>query len=802
MNALRRLRSSWRIAAILALAAGIGVPLVVGCSTGGGGGGGGMVLLSFNLENIRSVFLNERLVFKFSQPVDRNSVNSNTIRIRYDASRIDRDGDGQADNPSDTNAAPQGTFTVSGDTVFFDPKLPVRCDNSDPGLVPTHTPVGSTMTLNLVYSVTIPALSTSNPGVVRSTGGRPMSRAYQATFQTVFDASFPPDIASGSFFDVFPGRPFVASIEATPSAGGASPTTSIGVVFSEPILPSSLCGEESLFLEAVGPNLGKTERVSASVFVDQLPARTRVTLRPTIPIPGNTEVRIRVSDAIRDFGGNRLNLSAPATPPLVVRVMPTTPQSGFFEELFDGPANEDVDATGAEWGGGILTPGAGGDASDGPFVPTANTTIDTTTKSLYQFSRLDIPEGVTVRITGPNACRILVASTARIVGRLSLEGGIGGDVVTSPETGGPGGAGGPGGFAGGNGDSDPGGGGLNGQGPGGGQGSVSSAANAGTNETTGGGGGGSYGLPGEPGDNTLRILPPGQPGPVYGDPTLNPNLGFLVGGSGGGGAGWCDLNDEPGSGGGGGGGALQLQVGRGVSLLRGLNTAGSISASGGKSGDNLSALGASGGGGSGGAILLQAAAGNVLVGNDSEILAIGGPFGDTGHDTPLPPNKGHGGIGGVGRIRVEVDQSRGFSLVTADPDAIQPSPNPFMGAQFDFAGAVSVGTSRFFDTRSLFPNYSFVPGGTVPGVGLPYNEDNADRFPPGTIVYLFQGAQEDPDNPGLPDLDALRPPTFTFNIDEVDDSRFIRFQVLFVMPTPAPLDLPTVSTVRFAFSTN
>lgn len=798
MKALRRsfVVGSRRAAVALGMALGT---IVLGCSGGSGGGGGDLALLSFNLENVRSVFLNERLVFKFTEPIDPASVNANTIRIRYDASMIDRNGDGQADNPNDTNAAPEGVFTVSGDTVFFDPKLPSDADNSDPGLVPSYIPIGTSATLNIIYSVTIPAPTQSSPASVKSTRGRAIVRTFQSTFQTVFDPTFPPDISSTSFFDVFPGRPFIRSVEATPSQFGADPNSVISVVFSEPILPSSLSEDDSIFLEAIGPSLGRAERVTASVFIEQLPAATRVTFRPTITLPGGVQVNIRATEDIRDFGGNRLSLTEPGTPPLVVQVLPTATQSGFFQETFDTPDNEDVAATGASWANGVLLPGAGGDASDGPFRPTTNTVIDTTVKTLYQFSSFEIPEGVTVTVIGPNACRIFAASTVTILGNLNLN-GVSAATATSagPSAGGRGGAG---GFAGGDGAGGPGGFGGNGLGPGGGFGSISSAVNQTPDlaETASGGGGASYSQMANPGDSTGRTLAPGLPGLEYGDPTLNPALGFLLGGSGGGGAGWSDRQNSPGSGGGGGGGALQLQAGRGITLIKGVNTAGMLTANGGNGGENQTALGAGGGGGSGGGLLIQSGAGNVLVGADAAIRARFGTGGVTADD---PGDKGRGGNGSLGRIRIEIDQSLGFALVTAGPGAIDPQANPVEGAQFDFAGVVSVGTTQFFDTRTLFPNYTFVPGGVIPGVGLPYSEDNSFLFAPGTIVYLFQGAPEDPDNPGLPDLDQLRPPTFTFNIDEVDDSRFIRVQVLFVTPTPVPPAPPAVEAVRFSYTFN
>ncbi|MDA1259901.1 MAG: Ig-like domain-containing protein [Planctomycetota bacterium] len=156
-----------------------------------------------------------------------------------------------------------------------------------------------------------------------------------------------------------------------------------------------------------------------------------------------------------------------------------------------------------------------------------------------------------------------------------------------------------------------------------------------------------------------------------GTETLNPDLGLLLGGSGGGGAGnnqhgsWKEnptlgngdidtFRGADGAGGGAGGGAVQLHSGSDLSLT------GSLSANGGDGGSsefmlsvpwadvNAITVGTpgdgGGGGGSGGAVLVQAN-GAMTLGADSISVAGGaGGLGSAGN---------HGGTGGTGLVRIE-----------------------------------------------------------------------------------------------------------------------------------------------------
>lgn len=248
-----------------------------------------------------------------------------------------------------------------------------------------------------------------------------------------------------------------------------------------------------------------------------------------------------------------------------------------------------------------------------------------------------------------------------------------------------------------------------------------------------GGGGGGYKTPGSPGSQGTApyggltqgcalsaVIPLAQPSPggpaVVADPTLNPDLGFLLGGSGGGGTGVnphdskplpvgiaCDINSinvvptdkvvyQTGCGGGGGGGAGQIQVGRDATF----QAPGLIDASGGRGGSSLSSAtanpgsgtGSGGGGGSGGAVLLQVARQIALPASTSFVLRVKGGAGG-----PNTVTQAVGGAGGDGYARIEADPAPPLGTFTNFVDPIASltvgTYVPFTGSAANFSGATS-----------------------------------------------------------------------------------------------------------------
>lgn len=252
---------------------------------------------------------------------------------------------------------------------------------------------------------------------------------------------------------------------------------------------------------------------------------------------------------------------------------------------------------------------SGSTGADGAFEPTEDTELVLPEDGIFNFTTVNIPEGVTVtfrRNRNNTPVTILASGDVTVAGTISVNGEDGN--VQVPGRGGPGGySGGYGGIAGG-----PGG---NGEGPGGG----------GAGRYAGGGGFGTEGGQGVKNGNVLN-----NGGKVYGNERLLP----IIGGSGGGGG---SENLTANGGGGGGGGSLLIASSGTINII------GAITANGGNGVGGNNYYGNSGGG-SGGSIRLLA---HTISGNGM-ITARGGAgaygYGD---------NKA--GDGGIGRIRLEAE---------------------------------------------------------------------------------------------------------------------------------------------------
>ncbi|MBI3847281.1 MAG: hypothetical protein HY292_21845 [Planctomycetes bacterium] len=833
------------------------VLLPLGCGGGGGGGGGDLTVSSFNLDAVRGTFLNEALVFTFSNNVDPASVTNQTIQLRYDASLLDRNGDGQPDDPGNTNAIPEGTFTVNGNIVTFRPKLPSRPNNSDAGIPPTYIMnIGTPPMPTLIGTVTvfIPGFPATN--TVRTPTGRPLARDFRSSFVPVTDN--PSNVSATSFIDPAPGSaPTLQQLVLPRTLLNVSVDSCVQVRFTEPILPSSVT-PTSIFLTAVAPNTGIVTVVPSMPFIIQEGTTSLITLyvgsldrcsaNPNVPLAGGVRYIVNYTNDLKGFG--------PSNDVQVTGSFPTfttasvTPGSGSFQEPFDTTDRRDASLSGAKWAPmsnpGHLVATAGGTGDDGPFTPTVDTVINTDTRpgdpndptnlpGTFNWSTINIPQRVTVTVTGHNPLHARAASV-NINGKLDVSGQAGGNLnPTNTAANTLGGAGGPGGGHGGDGGMDtstPGNpgpeDGTNGTSgapdgiTGAGLGSAGFVASV-PNQDAGGGGGGSYGTPtGSPGVADSGG-PGGSTGASYGGATLDPGLGLLLAGAGGGGAGFSVRTSgtaplrEAGTGGGGGGGVLEIISGTDITVeTRTTDTTvpvATIKCDGGAGGlvpiNSPALFAAAGGGGSGGAILLRAV-NNVQVisiagrGSDRTLVTARGGAGGTVNGTSGP---GAGGSGGKGRINFQANGIVTEGAVTQS--TVDPQDAGYMLERADpwpLAGNYSFATSTWFDTHHLFPNFSF--DRTTDAL------DDASafaspEFPQERIVqYLFQGAAEDPANLGQADPNSIRPANghFTANIDEVDDSRFIRFRVVLFIPpdisNPNPGQVPTVDQLGFVYSFN
>jgi hypothetical protein len=250
---------------------------------------------------------------------------------------------------------------------------------------------------------------------------------------------------------------------------------------------------------------------------------------------------------------------------------------------------------------------SGSTGLDGAFDPETSITLELPESGIYNFTNVNIREGVTVFFSrnGANTPVVIRATgDVNIAGTIDISGKSaapikGGTGANFPE----GGIGGPGGFNGGRG-GDPGGGpGGSGQGVGGGMGGSLMYTNGYTYAEGGGGagyltaGGASYQKAYSYGGSS------GVGGASHGSNTVLPVLGGSGGGGGGGAA--AVANGSTGGGGGGGGGAILIAATGKFSL------SGAILARGGRGGiitpsTSGSLEGGEGGGGSGGMIRILA----------------------------------------------------------------------------------------------------------------------------------------------------------------------------------------------------
>ena len=362
---------------------------------------------------------------------------------------------------------------------------------------------------------------------------------------------------------------------------------------------------------------------------------------------------------------------------------------------------------------------SGSTGADGAFNPTTSQTLQLPESGVFNFTTVNIPEGVTIRF-GRNSRNTPVTILA--TGNVTVAGTI--DVSGFPGTAVIGGKGGPGGFDGGSGgpptvavnNQFPNSPGSNGDGPGGGSGGGSAT----TPDTFGTGGGGGYGFPGSSGSNFPSVtgVTHGSGGPTYGLPTLLP----LTGGSGGGG----DTGGfTHGVGGGGGGGAL-LIASSGAITFSGNTAPAHIFANGGN-GCICTSIGS--GGGSGGAVRLIA---NTVTG----LLRInaGGGFASGTFTGNV-----RGGNGGGGYLRIEAFDLSSLELQhpgVNNPRVITSTPGIIMLPNLPGIRIVSV-------AGIMPPNQPAGSLNAAPDIILPNSQSNpvnvalaATNIQPGTILQV------------------------------------------------------------------
>jgi hypothetical protein len=437
---------------------------------------------------VTNVFVNQEIRLAFTNPIDPNSISTNSFQL------IERD----------TGKTPAGTFTIDA----VDPRILVYRPQV------TFDSAGNPifgLTRDAVYIFTVPAIG--QPGqlgpFIRSTIGTPNSTFLQCALT-----------ASEDVRDASPGRPrastFVRRVlgyEANgdpivdPNEAPASGTdsvwrdTSVRIVFNDVMNPATLAnpvtGQSShirAFVDADGNTADPSDQVALNgtytVTIDQrVPPSSTVIFTPATGLPSAgsdddnpRKVVITLSPQIADLGGNLLVNPGPiAFEPEQILFDPI-----FIDEPFDDPSREDSVRTGSSWGAGVLAAGPGGGTGRlGDLVVLPNTVVELNTDSedfssitnpaifnpaniiepgpapfvveggVFEFTRLRVDGGGILRFRGSRPARIYVRGVCDIQGEIQVNGTSATLHAATSLDGGVGGAAGPNGGAGGRGGRRP-----------------------------------------------------------------------------------------------------------------------------------------------------------------------------------------------------------------------------------------------------------------------------------------------------------------------------------------------------------
>lgn len=431
---------------------------------------------------ITDVFLNQEIRVRFSNPIRASSVTGSTFQL------VERD----------TGRAPPGDTSIDpGDpsTLIYRPRLTVDSSGN---------PIFG-LTAGETYDLKIPGTLLDDPPYISSQIGQLNSSRLFCTL-----------VASRGVFDAKPGSPRVSvTVDRVIRDGGGNPIgieegvpangavdvssgTLITLVFDDVMNPATLVntvdGESETILISVDPDgntVDSTDQVDLAGFftirTDQQALETTVIFHPSAGLPSaGSEIPARkivvlLRAQIFDLGGNALVNSGK----FVFEPEKITFQEVEISESFESIVNEDSIRSGNDWGPSVLGKGPGGGSGrlgDLVVLPGEVVELDTDSEDfvdiddlemfnpdnvidrptplvveggVFEFSRMRIDAGGTLRFRGTNAARVYVRGEAVIQGLIDvagtsavihsandLEGGVGGDP-------------GPGGGAGGNGGMRP-----------------------------------------------------------------------------------------------------------------------------------------------------------------------------------------------------------------------------------------------------------------------------------------------------------------------------------------------------------
>tara|TARA_R110002072_G_scaffold46591_10_gene129097 strand:- start:84881 stop:87565 length:2685 start_codon:yes stop_codon:yes gene_type:complete len=419
--------------------------VLVGCSGGGTNsasslrirclGGESFCIISCDLGcsqtgcSVTEIAENQQLRFKFSDAVDPSTVTGSSISIR-----------------TATGVAPEGSFEVVGSEVVFRPRVSTVNGISTFGFARNES-----------YIISL-AGGSSIAQSVTNLSGDGLSNEFSCTVvasRGILDEDGEPptvELLSPTVLVNAPVNPtivlrFSELIDTTPlqvSLGEASP---IRVVLRG-TLPNGQCDNDSdgTALEGV-PQLS-TELVGQREV-------TVVTFQPSVSLPGNSCITVRVTADLRDLSGRS---GVPAKFVFLTEQGVSTPI--LIKETFASNTKQQVLISGGIWGG-AQGPGArpglvGGDGRHGTFDPALGTNmgnglfvfnVDNTlipasssltglqyqvTDGRFFFTDMIVPTGMTIRFVGTVPPVIHVRGQVKLDGTIEVNGlDAPGDIATT-----------------------------------------------------------------------------------------------------------------------------------------------------------------------------------------------------------------------------------------------------------------------------------------------------------------------------------------------------------------------------------
>lgn len=352
--------------------------------------------------NPDGVFLNEELVFYFSDDVDRASVTRDSVRI------VATDG-----------SQAHGALAVDGASVRFTPDPVLAPDLSDGGYRP-----------DTQYTVEIRGFP--SPDGLRGAHGEPLETTYRWAFRTV-RLTVP---RSALVFDdrmqdarpvLLPHPPPKGAIDAV----FITPRGPIDVSCKKPLDPSSLRDEDFELRARSGPSFQVRARLvenrSDPAALERLTAERRaalIELTPKEQLPiGNYVLRIRASRDGEVAGPVDFSGRPALMDPIKVRVTDVLPDTGrgeLHEEFLDTRLRSPVAVPGydgtAHWSDTgrveVRYPAAAGDGSAGEVQLTGDEP-----RTDIQATRVDVREGTSVALSSEAGLVVV-----RCQGRMSIAG--------------------------------------------------------------------------------------------------------------------------------------------------------------------------------------------------------------------------------------------------------------------------------------------------------------------------------------------------------------------------------------------